>query len=70
MMTVFGYFVITGHSVGLDNAYSDIPHGIKQLLHLLTAVNMRKKPLLTLEIFRSKNEMLDFDSYIKFGVLG
>ena len=27
MMTTFGYFVIIGHSVGLDNAYSDIPDG-------------------------------------------
>ena len=46
-MTMFGYFVITGHSVGLDNAYSDIPDGIKQLLHVLTAINMQKKRLLT-----------------------
>ena len=69
MMTMFGYFVITGHSVGLDNAYSDIPHGIKQLLHLLTAVNMRKKPLLTLEIFRSKNEILDFCHFIEFVIM-
>ena len=57
MMTMFGYFVITGHSVGLDNAYSDIPHGIKQLLHLLTAVNMRKKA--TFDVLEAKEERND-----------
>ena len=44
---MYDYFFIIGHSGWLDNAYSDIPDGIKQLLHVLTFVNMLKKPLLT-----------------------
>ena len=44
---MFGYFGIIGLSGWLDNAYFDIPDGIKQLLHVLTAVNMQKKPFLT-----------------------
>ena len=44
---MFGYFGIIGHSGWLDNVYFDIPDGIKQLLHVLTAVNMQKKPFLT-----------------------
>ena len=43
---MFGYFSIIDHSSWLDNAFSDIPDGIKQLLHVLTAVNMRNKHIL------------------------
>ena len=45
---MFGYFGILDHSSWLDNAFSDIPDGIKQLLHVLTAVNMRNKPYLVI----------------------
>ena len=44
ILNIFGYFGIIGHSGWLDYAYSGIPDGIKQFLHVLTAVNMRKNP--------------------------
>ena len=47
---MFGYFSIIDHSSWLDNAFSDIPDGIKQLLHVLTAVNMRNKPYLIISL--------------------
>ena len=47
---MFGYFGIIDHSSWLDNAFSDIPDGIKQLLHVLTAVNMRNKHIYYLVI--------------------
>ena len=47
---MFGYFGMIGHSGWLDYAYFDIPDGIKQLLHVLTAVNMRNKPYLIISL--------------------
>ena len=41
-----GYFGIIGHSSWLDDVHSGIPDGIKQLLHVLTAVNMQNKAFL------------------------
>ena len=62
---MFGYFGIFDHSSWLDNAFSDIPDGIKQLLHVLTAVNMRNKHIYYLVIslcfflfFLSKNDQV------------
>ena len=54
ILTMFDYFGITGHSGWLDIAYLDIPDSIKQLLLVLTAVNMRKKT--TLDVLEARKE--------------
>ena len=41
-----GYFGIIGHSSWLNNAKSNYWDGIKQFLHVLTAVNMPNKAIL------------------------
>ena len=51
---MFGYFGMIGHPGWLVNAYYDIPDGIKQLLHVLTAVNMRNKA--TFDVLEVKKE--------------
>ena len=43
---MFGFFGIIGQLGWLDNAYFDTPDGIKQLLHVLTVVNVRNKVFL------------------------